>query len=633
PLRPFFSPRPAAPPASGAPSHPSPPTANIPPEAPPPHALPLAAPPHPRPLTAAKRARTTPPPAPSPRPDREDTLTATPSPAAPLSPQSRERSLDRPPLHGVLADRYTIRARLDEGGEGVVYEAWDPLEHRPLALKVRSRLVGPDHLLLKREYQALAAVAHPNVARAFDLVEDPDRGLAFFTMELVQGVDIVAHVRRAAPRGQLQADLDRLRRAVRQIASGLQAIHATGRAHRDIKPSNILVTADGRAVIVDFGLAARLSGGDHLTLRARRVEGTPHYMAPEQLCADAPITPACDAYALGVVLYETLTGRWPLDADSLTQLITLKTYRRPLPPSAHVHGVPADLDALVARLLERDPDERATLTDLLAWCGDATHPHAPPPLPHRAPSPATTPLASHHKPQGRLAAAIRHLNRREPFTLLLHGPAGAGKSGLVRRVLTALRELAPQALILAGRCSPRESVPFRALDAILDALAAFLITCPKDHLDHLLAGGTAHLARLFPVFTRVPGIDATLTLVDPPASARERAFAELRALLHRLAAARPLVLTIDDLHRGDRDSLRLLDALTAPPDPPPLLLIATLRCTPEEAQATADALHGERELAHVRLPTADEATPVAYERLRAAGRDDPDLAAALACAC
>jgi serine/threonine protein kinase len=565
-------------------------------------------------------------PSPGARPDLEDTLVATDGGGR------AAHGAPRAALSGVLAERYHVRGRLDEGGEGVIYDAWDQLEQRPLALKVRSRLVGHDHLLLKREYQALSAVRHANVARAFDFVEDQERGLAFFTMELVMGVDFVAHVRRPAPPHVCQADLGRLRRMTRQVALGLRAIHATGRAHRDIKPSNILVTEADRAVILDFGLAARLSGGSQLTLRAPRVEGTPHYMAPEQLCADAPITAACDCYALGVVLYEALTGRWPLDAESLTELITLKHYRAPKPPSALVRDLPPELDALVMRLLAREPADRADLAAVLAWCGHAAQPPAPSLAPPAQPSPAAPPLLSHRRPLARLAGALRLLRRREPRTLLLHGPAGAGKSGLVRRALTTLREHVPSALVLSGRCNPRESVPFRAFDAIIDALSAFLLTCPKDQLDDLLSGGSAHLAQLFPVFARVPGVDPPPPLGERPA-ARDRAFHELRALFQRLAVARPLILFIDDLHRSDRDSLRLLGALTGPAQPPAMLVIATLRASAAEAEKLATDLHGDRELVEVRLPTPEEAQPIAHASLCAAGLDDPELAAALAAAC
>ncbi|MBK8261099.1 MAG: protein kinase [Nannocystis sp.] len=561
------------------------------------------------------------------RPDLEDTIVATGGPPPPAG------ALTRAPLSGVLCERYHIRGRLDEGGEGVVYDAWDQLEHRPLALKVRSRLVGHDHLLLKREYQALSAVRHVNVARAFDFVEDVDRGLAFFTMELVSGVDFVAHARRPAQRHACQADLGRLRRITRQVALGLQAIHGAGRAHRDIKPSNILITDDERAVILDFGLAARLSGDDQLTLRVRRVEGTPHYMAPEQLCADAPITAACDCYALGVVLYEAVTGRWPLDSQSLTELITLKRYRAPKPPSALVRGLTRELDGLIVRLLERDPGARATLSDVLAWCGEATHPSLAPPLTPRGASRSESPLASHRRPLIQLAGALRHLRRGDPRTVLFYGPAGAGKSGLVRRALSAFSSVAPRALILSGRCNPRESVPFRALDAIVDALAAFLITCAEEERQELLSGGCAHLAQLFPVFARVPGVDPPQPHYDRGGAARDRAFAELRALLQRLAAARPLALFIDDLHRSDRDSLRLLGALTAQPSAPAMLVIATMRCGAEEARQLASGLRGAHELHEVPLPTPEEARPLALARLREAGRDDHELAAALAQAC
>src|SRR5439155_1683966 len=140
----------------------------------------------------------------------------------------------------------------------------------------------------------------------------------FFTMELIQGRDFLTHVRPTAG----AFDEERLRAALAQVADGLSALHQTHQVHRDVKPSNILVEADGRVVLLDFGLVAGMSGpGDAVASRS----GTPSYMAPEQRTGGA-IGPAADWYAVGVMLYQSLTGRLPaLD---------------PPPPSACASGVP-----------------------------------------------------------------------------------------------------------------------------------------------------------------------------------------------------------------------------------------------------------------------------------------------------
>jgi serine/threonine protein kinase len=199
-----------------------------------------------------------------------------------------------PPVAFRGTRRFEPIALLGEGAVGEVYAAHDRDRGTRVAVK-RLRRLGPDDVQrFKHEFRSLADLHHPNLVSLGELfLED---GEWFFTMELIEGVSFLDWVR---PAGRL--DEARLRAALGQLAAGLSALHAAGKVHRDVKPSNVLVNAEGRVVLLDLGLVAdvRSSGSSFV--------GTPHYRAPEQ-AARQPAGRAADWYAVGVMLYEALTG-------------------------------------------------------------------------------------------------------------------------------------------------------------------------------------------------------------------------------------------------------------------------------------------------------------------------------------
>ncbi len=456
----------------------------------------------------------------------------------------------------VGTERYAVRRTLGVGGMGVVYEVHDRARDEIVALKTLLR-AGPTEILrLKREFRSLADVAHVNLVSLYELFADGDQ--CFFTMELVNGVTFVDAVRLPGASG------DRLRLLLPQLVEGVSELHRLGKLHRDLKPSNVLVTLDGRVVILDFGLiedmGARIAGmGD-------RVAGTPSYMSPEQALG-VPASEADDWYGVGVTLYEALTGQLPFPG-TLSQTLEARTERDPPPPSAIAPDVPEDLSAICMNLIHRDPARRVSGVDAIrqfAGCAPATGAA-------RA-RVGSAPFVGRERQLAVLRESLQAARDGRTAAVHVCGPSGIGKSALVRSFLDRLLAR-DEALVLRGRCYENESIPYKALDGVVDSLSQYLATRSPASLASVPRDLTA-LARLFPVMQRVVGSEPAQE--TDPVLLRRRAFGALRELFARIARIRPLVLFIDDLHWADADSVLLLEELLRPPDPPPLLLLSCFR--------------------------------------------------------
>jgi eukaryotic-like serine/threonine-protein kinase len=370
----------------------------------------------------------------------------------------------------------------------------------------------------------------------------------------------------------------RLREALYQLALGVSSIHGAGKLHCDIKPSNVLVTSEGRVVVLDFGITADIAGSDATRGEGARADkavvGTPAYMAPEQAVL-AELTPAADWYSVGVLLYETLTGRLPFQGEVLALLVA-KQRGTPARPSELADNVPEDLDALCFDLLQPDPARRPTGAQILrrlssSAIGQTRREEVDDAAFNRPP------FVGRRKERRALSRALETVERGDLAAVHIRGPSGIGKSSLVDRFLADARERR-ETLVLRGRCYERESVPYKAFDSLVDDLSRHLVKLPLRKAQALLPPGARELAQIFPVLRAVSAIEGTrMAAALDPHEQQRRGFAALRELLRRIGTRRLLVLSLDDVHWGDTDSARLLDALVAPPDPPPLLLVATYR--------------------------------------------------------
>jgi serine/threonine protein kinase len=511
-------------------------------------------------------------------------------------------------------ERFQIQRRLGAGGFGVVYQALDLQTQSVVALKALRDGNVEALFRLKREFRALAGIAHENLVRLHELLADSDQW--FFTMELIDGVNFLHYVRGTpfptrgestepthavpspagrrspSPRSPIGGDglalesaagpspsspppllVDRLRSALRQTVAGIQALHVAGRLHRDVKPSNVLVSREERVVLLDFGMVTDLS-----TTGSRKsisVVGTPAYMSPEQ-GSGGQLTETTDWYSVGVMLFEALTGQWPF-TGSFVEMMWDKRRRDAPAPRDLVSAVPDDLNQLCVDLLRRDPARRPGADEIRGRLGTAPPPRRGDDTPPR-PASVAPPFVGRDEHLATLDAALEAARAGAAVVVRVHGPSGAGKTALARRFLSQARRAG--AVVLEGRCYEREYVPFKALDSLVDSLSQFLKKLPAAEVNEILPRDVLALARLFPVLRRVEAVAGARRRVLDIADSQElrrRAFAALRELLARLAEQHDVVLFIDDLQWGDVDSAALLADLLRPPRPPSLLLIACYR--------------------------------------------------------
>lgn len=457
--------------------------------------------------------------------------------------------------------RYRIAGLIGAGGMGAVYEGSAEGFATPVAIKTLRKLSPTGLLGFKQEFRRTRALSHPNLVSLYELGQDC--GTWFFSMELVHGESLLSFVWGGSTFPGTLAASERLTPLLPQLLDAISYLHQNNVLHLDIKPSNILVTPAGAPKLLDFGLSEVEFSGEGTEARGA-FAGTPAYMAPEQLWGRH--SKACDAYALGVTLFETVAGRLPLAAQ-LETLLTKQT--KPAPKVRDLApDTPDRLARVIDALLERDPERRLTVEGARQTLGvNAVTSSIPSALPN-----------SDLVGRGAEVEHLEHwlsLAQTGVVVGTVLGESGVGKT----TVLAAVKQQWAQrgAWVLSSRCFEWQSIAFKAADSIVDGLFERLrpdapnLTLPPD-----LALATS----TFPVLAGL--------CLEPPSGRptdkqleRDRALNALATLVSDRTKQNPIVLCIDDAQWGDVESAELI-ARCAERTTAGLLIVLGSRPTPDQ---------------------------------------------------
>lgn len=486
----------------------------------------------------------------------------------------------------MLANRYRLETELGRGGMGIVYRAHDTVLEREVAVKVLNAPdLGPHgRARLLREAQMAASLDHPNIVSVYDAGEAA--GTPYIVMQLVTGHSL---------HDQPPRNVEQIVAIARQICAALEHAHTRGIVHRDLKPENVLLTDDGTVKLMDFGLAR--SAASRLSAEGT-VVGTVFYLAPEQALGN-PVDGRADLYALGVLLYELLTGHLPFTGDDPLAIIAQHLYAPVVPPSTYNPAVPPALDALVVQLLNKQPADRpASAAAASQALAELTLAPDVPPRP-------TTPLE--RIVRGRLVGRTPELAEGTRLwqlaaagsgqVLLISGEPGIGKTRLARELVA--RAEVTQATVLSGECYAEGGAPYAAIAQLLQSAVTQQPALFADP-------GPLPPAVLADLVTLAPGLRACCPNIPTnpplePGAEQQRLFSSLVTLCDVLCDRAPLLLLLEDVHWADSGTLGLVRHLARQVHRLRLLLVLTYReIELDEARALNDVLY---EFTRARLAT------------------------------
>ena len=351
-------------------------------------------------------------------------------------------ALPPPPLPGDRVGRYTLGRRLGVGGMATVYEATGTSGERVAVKILHSEQLGAEDVRrFKREILALGSLNHGGVVRVLDAGRSG--AYPWMAMEFVDGTDLEAEIAgwRTAPPPDRNA---RIVAILRGLCDALGTVHSRGIIHRDIKPTNVLIARDGRVKLTDFGVAR--SEASVTMPGEQRPMGTLAFMAPEQI-RGGPADPRSDLYALGAVLYQMLTGAQPFVASTVAGYVDQHLHAKPRPPSELDPRVPARLEAICLRLLQKDPAQRYASARQVMLALD------------RAEVEAAPVLRGRERQLDQLLARLGPLARGQGGMVVVSGPRGSGRTALLHELAQRARATGHDVAL----CSSEDDDPIEAL--------------------------------------------------------------------------------------------------------------------------------------------------------------------------
>ncbi len=465
-------------------------------------------------------------------------------------------------MSATTLSRYQIVKELGAGAMGRVSLALDTSTGELVAVKRLHEMVAlQGGARLRRESKALERINHPNVVKVFGYGEE--EGLPYLVMEYVRGTDLTQYVTE-------KPSIDKVVQVFIGVANALSAVHGQGIVHRDLKPDNIRVTLDGEAKLMDFGLAKSLEGTVALT-RAGAVVGTVLYMAPEQ-CRGAQLDYRADLYALGAVLFWALTGRPPFTGEGLAQVIMQHIQTPPVSPRSLNPLIPAPLEAVVLKLLEKNPADRPAsalaVRDLLTGLSNQTMEITLSTEVARADALLIAPLIGR---DSEMAQLMPLLEEPDPVygVYAITGDVGSGKTRLVRALSDTARGTGTR--FAPGEAIPDDPTPFGAISRMIGNLQK----SNKNFVENLPESLKGELARIVPSLGSSTPTDPNL----PPDVARLRLFEAFSEFLERVSEI--TVVVLENLHWADDSTLAALAHATRAVQKPRLLVTYRQEDLPE----------------------------------------------------
>ena len=507
----------------------------------------------------------------------EETLSSNAGPEALELAPSEFRTLSPEPAQPIsfANGRYQVKRFLGEGGKKKVYLAHDTTLDRAVAFALikTDGLDETSRTRIQREAQAMGRLgSHAHIVTVFDLGEE--QGQPYMVTELMAGGDAEGVIE-GAERHRLP--LEQAVGIAVETCRGLEFAHNRGIVHRDLKPGNVWLTSDGVAKIGDFGLAVALDRS-RLTTEGMMV-GTVSYMPPEQAMG-GEVTPRSDLYSLGAMLYEMVTGRPPFLGDDSVAIIGQHINTPPVSPTWHNAQCPRPLEALIMRLLAKDPSERPeSASDVLsaldsidlaigveqtAQASDDAH---------ALDSLAGGVFVGRQREMGDLKAALEETLSGRGHLVMLVGEPGIGKTRTAQELATYAGLRGAQ--VLWGRCYEEQGAP--PYWPWVQAIRSYVRDIGPEQLRSDMGAGAADIAEVVSdINDRIPGLNPPPQL-DSPEQARFRLFDSITAFLKTASQRKPLVLVLDDLHWADHPSLLLLEFVAKELGNARLMVIGTYR--------------------------------------------------------